>query len=587
MASPEQNTTPVSDSGNGDNSRDRSAESSNPASREGSRPPKKKYNVRFTAGGESLDTANHKAAFDLRDDTNAPPKPKPIPKPRPGSGVFRRNSANLITQRPSPEKSEDITEETARAPLPRTRPSIMRLPSSESGDSGGEQNSTRLGSNGQDKGKSREIEDGSDQEEKQSEEEDDEDAPAKAYSQQTAHDRAQRLSRMIGSHSAPGSRYTSPHRLQSRAVRSPPSSPPPESEGEMPFDPRDLPLEKLTSRRTKFGIEDDTDDEDEGSNTERNAPTKKRKRINRFYKTAARLVGHRTGKAGSKRIQDHTESPELASGVQTPIYERDPDHYVPKPKEYREGFLSSMLKLYDNEGLGSAISHIPSSTGGAARAAVRNVSRTSLLRATSYDGVVETPSQTPLTTPGGSPTSSGTTTPKQKHQKWYYKNQANHSNGALSDLVSSSTVLAQPGGAKQSSVVRPKPRHRPLSHQAMGSLMGKGKKIRAEESYRVQIHIAELQLRHDFLLKMCRALMTYGAPTHRLEGANRETIHVYRKGKLTTHRVYEDVLKGPRNRRSISVHAQLYDCPSRGFRNSHNRGQTRPRSSICKFGKTS
>lgn len=519
MASPEHNPSPVSNEGNGDSSRDRSAESSNPASREGSRPPRKKHNVRFTSGGESLDTSNRKAAFDLRDDTNAPPKPKPIPKPRLGSRTLRSSSVTSVMRRPSPEKSTDITEETARAPVPRTRPSIMRLPSSDS-DIGG--NAVQLGKNKENKGKSKEVEDGHDDEQDDEGEAEDEDAPAKAFSQQTALHRAQRLSRMMGSHSAPGSRYTSPHRPQGGVIKSPPPSPPPESEGGMPFDPNDLPLEKLASRRTKFGIEDESDDEEEEGDSGRKASSKKRKRSNRFYDAAVRLVGHHTGETTSTQSQIRANSPELHSGSQTPIYERDPDNYVPKPKEYRQGFLSSILKLYDDEGLGSAIANIPLSAGGASRAARRSVSATPLLKSTSYDGIVETPGHTPAPIPGGSPTSSGATTPKQKHQKWYYKNQNNHSTGALSDLVSSSTVLAQPGGAKQSSVVRPKPRDRPLSHQAIDSLLGKSKRAKAEDSLRLQVHIADLEARHDFLLRMCKALMSFGAPTHRLEGEDHE-----------------------------------------------------------------
>ncbi len=514
MASPEQNPSPVSNEGNDGSSRDRSAESSNPTSRERSRPPRKKHNVRFTPGGESLDTANRKAAFDLRDDTNAPPKPKPMPRPRLGSGTFRSSSATSVMRRSSPEKSVDITEETVRAPVSITRPSIMRLPSNDS-DTG--KSAVQLGKRKENKGTSEEVEDEDDDEVNDEDEEEDEDGPAKAFSQQTAIDRAQRLSRMMGSHSAPGSRYSSPHRPQGRVTRSPPPSPPPESEGGMPFDPNDLPLEKLASRRTKFGIEDVSDEEEE-ADTEKKPHSKKWKRNNRLYEAGARLVGHHSGKLRSTTLRSGARSPELPSGSQTPLHERDPDNYVPRPKEYRQGFLSSILKLYDDEGLGSAIANIPSSAGGAARAARRSVSALPLLRTTSNDGAAETPGHTPISTPGGSPTSSGATTPKQKHPKWYYKNQDHHSTGALSDLVNSSTVLAQPGGSKQSSTVRPKPRHRPLSHHAIDSLLGKSKRAKAEDSVRLQVHLADLEARHRFLLKMCKALMSFGAPTHRLEG---------------------------------------------------------------------
>ena len=509
MASP-QSTNSLPTNENGESSQDHSAESSNTVSREGSRPPKKKHNVRFTAGGELLDAANQRTAFDLRDDTDAPPKPRPRSKPKLDEGIFQRNRDSWSSRRSNNEKSEDITDETARAPVAKARPSIMRLPPSDSdwderfGDPGGKENQKKV-----EKMQSESDED---------EEDEDGDDFAKAFSQKSAQDRAQRLSRLMGSHSAPGSRYTSPQRSKKIVVRSPPASPPSDGDGEMPLDLNDLPLEKLESRRTKFGIEDDTEDdegqEEEEVDTEKE-PRKKRKVSNRLFGGALRLFKQQSRGESSKQSGNRDQPQEIPSGMQTPIAERDPDNYVPRPTEYREGYLSSLLKLYDQEGLGSAISHIPSGPTGAARAVAKRSTSVTPLLGQGEDIAADTPTQTPVTTPGGSPVSSGATTPRQKHQKWYYKNAANQSTGALSDLVSSSTVFAQPGGSKQSSVVRPKPKHRPLSHQALAAFV-KNKPL--EDDTGIQIHIAELAQSHDYLLKMCRALMLFGAPTHRLEG---------------------------------------------------------------------
>ncbi|KAF5014953.1 hypothetical protein F66182_13883, partial [Fusarium sp. NRRL 66182] len=44
-----------------------------------------------------------------------------------------------------------------------------------------------------------------------------------------------------------------------------------------------------------------------------------------------------------------------------------------------------------------------------------------------------------------------------------------------------------------------------------------GGKPRLEDEIRVTVHIAEIIARHRFLMGLCRALMAYGAPTHRLE----------------------------------------------------------------------
>lgn len=500
MPSPEESNTPASHEE--ESSRDQSAESSKQHSREGSRPPKKRHNVRFTPGGESLDTSNKRAAFDLRDDANPPPRPKPLPRAR--SNTVRRSTSPSAARLASPEKSLDIAESSARAPVPKPKPSIMRLPSNDS-DSG------EASSRSEDE-ENREDED---------EGEEDEKAVGKAMSQQTAQNRAERLSRMMGSHSAPGSRYSSPQRPQKTGVSSPPPSPPPEGETQLKLDLSDIPMERLESRRTKFGIEDDTD-EDDVKDSETSSLKKGKRRTSRFYTRAARLVAHHKSSRIPGLFRVHAEtSPETASGVQTPVHERDPNHYVPRPKEYREGYLSSLLKLYNEQGAGIAMSHIPSGHHAITRAAHRRDSGAQSLIGSTASGAT-TPAHTPATSPAGSPTSSGTTTPKPKHQKWYYKNAQSQSTGALSDLVSSSTVFAQPttGSSQASKAIRPKPKHRPLSSQAFDTLTGKKKKShRNDDSLRIQVHIAETMQRQGYLIKICRALMTYGAPTHRLEGA--------------------------------------------------------------------
>lgn len=500
MPSSEESHTPASHEG--ESSREQSAESSKQHSREGSRPPKKRHNVRFTPGGESLDTSNKRAAFDLRDDTDPPPRPKPLPRSRFNTVI--RSTSPSVTRAASPEKSLDIAESSARAPVAKLKPSIMRLPSSDS-EAGHSDNESEEEENQED----------------EDEGEEDVKAVGKAISQQTAQNRAERLSRMMGSHSAPGSRYTSPQRPQRTMARSPPPSPPSEEEMQMRLDLSDIHLERLETKRTKFGIEDDTDEDDE-KDAETLSVKRGKRRAGRFYTRAARLVAHHKSSRIPGLFRVHTEtSPETASGVQTPTFERDPNHYVPRPKEYREGYLSSLLKLYNEQGAGAALSHIPSGHDAVTRAAHRRDSGAQFLIGSTASGAT-TPAQTPGTSPAGSPTSSGATTPKAKHQKWYYKNPQSQSTGALSDLVSSSTVFAHPttGSSQASKAIRPKAKHRPLSSQALDTVMGKKKKShRNDDSIRIQVHIAETMQRQGYLIKICRALMTYGAPTHRLEGA--------------------------------------------------------------------
>jgi uncharacterized membrane protein YjjP (DUF1212 family) len=52
------------------------------------------------------------------------------------------------------------------------------------------------------------------------------------------------------------------------------------------------------------------------------------------------------------------------------------------------------------------------------------------------------------------------------------------------------------------------------------------KKQRLEDEIRITVHIAETLSRQKYLIKLCRALMAYGAPTHRLEEYMRMTARV-------------------------------------------------------------
>ena len=499
---------------------DRSAESSNPVSREGSQPPKRRKNVQFTPGAESVDTENKKETFDLRDDTNQPPRHKPLSKPRFSTGTMRNGSPSAIGRQRSParisERSEDIADSPARAPVRQDRPTIMRLPSSDSvihnaNNAGGDEDKS-----GED-----------------SEEDANVHMEEKAVSQQSAQNRAERLARLMGSHSAPGSRRTSPERYQNShtaSARSPPPSPPSSLSirGGMPFDPDQLPLKKLKTPRKKFGIEDSTDDEDEDPEK---PPNEAGKKENRYYKAATRLIKHHTKKGSPKLFRVQAESPDTRSGVQTPVQERDPHIYVPRPNKYRDGYLSSLLKLCNEEGLGSALAHIPAGHDAVTRAAHRRDSNILPLIEPKPPGQSQavTPHSTPGASPVISPLASGASTPKGKHQKWYYKNPKSQSTGALSDLVSSSSVLAQPGISKHTAAisdekiaVRPKPKQKQSSGNAidtLGNLLS-GKKRRQSRQSSISIHVnmAETVKRQAYLQKICRCLMAYGAPTHRLEG---------------------------------------------------------------------
>ncbi|KAL8964282.1 MAG: hypothetical protein Q9183_004561 [Haloplaca sp. 2 TL-2023] len=480
MASPEHTYTPVSGDDRG--SGEQSLESSANQSRESSKPPKPRKGVRFTPGGESLDSDNHRAAFDVRDDSNAPPRPTTKPKPfaRQNPTLQSSNSTDRTSLMLDSPPGGDIANSSLTQPR---RPALKRNYSSSSNS------------------------------EPEEEEEDSDDglemksaaAGRRAQSQLSAHDRGERLSRMMGSHSAPGSRTASPLRLSS--LHSPPPSPEPRS-GAPPLNLEDIPLEKLNSRRT-YGIEDEPD-EDAKEQTPMNS-----NKQNPFRDAAARLVRHhRRGRSKKGRQNDHdnpfkVSAPPtpLRSGQATPVQERHPTDYVPRPNEYREGFLSSILKLYDERGVGANLSHNPMGNVGAADHKRRRSG------GSTYSTV-------------SSPPHSETATPKR--QKWYSNQQA-ASTGSMASLIHSATNLAGLGGSPTTGE-KGRPQRPPLlksrSASALDTVLGRNKAPRQDESIHIQVHIAETMTRQAYLMKMCKALMNYGAPTHRLEEQMRMSARV-------------------------------------------------------------
>lgn len=117
------------------------------------------------------------------------------------------------------------------------------------------------------------------------------------------------------------------------------------------------------------------------------------------------------------------------------------------------------------------------------------------------------------------PSSSGRQTPRRK---WHEKPEA-RSQETLATLVGASTKLANPNGKtlkeKKTSSDTPtsgtRPAHRrKTSGSRILSMIG----ARApEDEARITIHVAHILQRQKYLIKMCRALMLFGAPTHRLE----------------------------------------------------------------------
>ncbi len=115
------------------------------------------------------------------------------------------------------------------------------------------------------------------------------------------------------------------------------------------------------------------------------------------------------------------------------------------------------------------------------------------------------------TTKEGSPSrpgSSGVATPSRK--KWYKADSATRSQETLATLIGASALLANPNDKKHPVL----PTHK---RNSSGGVLAKVWKAKEDKDARIKIHVANILKRQQYIIRMCRALMLFGAPTHRLE----------------------------------------------------------------------
>ncbi|KAG5943145.1 hypothetical protein E4U53_007100 [Claviceps sorghi] len=155
---------------------------------------------------------------------------------------------------------------------------------------------------------------------------------------------------------------------------------------------------------------------------------------------------------------------------------------VPPPQQYRGSVLSQLLKLYKptDPGLVGSSGHSRNWSSSSAGA---------------------------LTPPGPG---SGSITPTHGRKKWY---EQNRSQETLATLVEASTRLANPN--KPPEEAKSPGKKRPAVKRRTSS--GRLRAYWHKEEARITVHIAETLSRQGYIVKLCRALMLFGAPTHRLE----------------------------------------------------------------------
>lgn len=110
------------------------------------------------------------------------------------------------------------------------------------------------------------------------------------------------------------------------------------------------------------------------------------------------------------------------------------------------------------------------------------------------------------------PGSSGAETPATQRRKWYHHEKDARSSETLATLVGVSAKLANPND--KSGVEHRRAHKRNSSGGRLFSAMWKAKE---EQDAKIKIHVADILKRQRYIIKICRALMLFGAPTHRLE----------------------------------------------------------------------
>ncbi|OLN95721.1 Uncharacterized UPF0442 protein C7D4.12c 2 [Colletotrichum chlorophyti] len=184
---------------------------------------------------------------------------------------------------------------------------------------------------------------------------------------------------------------------------------------------------------------------------------------------------------------DHLLPSEINDGQYDGVYA------VPPPKEYRGSVLSQLLKLYK-----------PAEQQ-------QNNNRNSVT-SLSFGGPLPGTS-----TPGSESGSATPTTPSRR--KWY---EANRSSETLVNLIEASARLANPNTQKPGETPKdggkaPGKKQRPKHKRTVSNSRISAYLQRQEEEAKITIHIAETLSRQEYIITLCRALMLFGAPTHRLE----------------------------------------------------------------------
>jgi uncharacterized membrane protein YjjP (DUF1212 family) len=230
-----------------------------------------------------------------------------------------------------------------------------------------------------------------------------------------------------------------------------------------------------------------------------------------LHASAHKLVRAHASKA--QQVLHLDSSSGFVSAAATPNEEREAYlDYVPKPERHRAGVLGALLRLYNQDG--------PAGSGH---------DRSSSLPQPAHfrDGSsgFNTPQHSPpssgYNTPNGRPLSGYSTPGGRQSRLWHSKSYSN-STSSLAYLVGSSVsggtpIAGLPLGEQVTENLRQRHESEKKAKKSRNNVLSRMGRSRLDEQIRITKHIKENLARQKYLLKLCRALMTYGAPTHRLE----------------------------------------------------------------------
>lgn len=379
----------------------------------------------------------------------------------------------------------------------------------------------------------------------------------------TARDKAHRHADRVRKHnSAPTSRRTS---ADSTIVgTSTYQSPPQEPINDIKLN--DIPLTDLSKSRAQFQLGDDTTDSDEDIEAARTSKAVQR-RNTQHVAEARRLLRSFTTRDDLEATGGLLTPQPGRSGTATPLpdqYSHEFD-YVPKPHKYKQSVLGQLLRLqqqprhtYQNGPTESETSELFTKLAPFAQDATDprrknpdffRAPRKGLPRSPGKSPQSLSGSQTPLDSSGAG--SSGYATPRHKRPKWYKSPEGqwqhnpewqsappkkSQSTGSLGKMLAATLPSAMAPAAPKSSVQRPSlqrntssgrlsameilkhPVHHTVNHvRSMSSTSNMRKQARLAQEARMLLTLEDRLLCQDYIIEMTKALMAYGAPTHRLE----------------------------------------------------------------------